>query len=898
MKKKALNSGKSRVGIAVVIVMAIAVCLAGWYFARRHSSTGTVRNVVLISIDTCRADHLSCYGYKRLTTPNVDSVARAGVLFKSALTPVPLTMPAHSSMLTGTYPPTHGARLNDGYSLSAGNVTLAEIMREAGYQTAAFVGGFPLDQGFGLNQGFDTYDCKFTIKNEQWLWGNQRTAGEVNRSALAWLQGHARKPFFLFLHYFDAHYPYEPPLPYARDYAGDLYAGEIAYVDHCIGEVLKKLRDSGAEDNTLIIITGDHGEDLGEHGEPYHGYFIYQATQHVPLVIRAPRNSKGWQVEDNVSLVDIMPTVLDVVGLKTPPKVEGVSLRHYLEGSPRSARGGKTSEQPRQIYCESLEPATFQCSSLRSVVEAGWKYIRAPKEELYDLKHDPVEKTNLIEKEPQLARRLRGRLETMTQKMESAAPGRRQSDVDPETVKRLQSLGYVGGGAKPATLALDATLEDPKDFLPTYVRFDKARSAFYGKHREEAKKALLELIASRPTFIAAHGMLAVIALAEHRLANAAEYCSRIVEILSSSKASTEPPLTTGNNLTADLAEAHFNLANVLQQMGKFAEAIGHYEEAVRMRPDYQQARINIGLALVQSGKCAQAIGHYEEALRLKPDSVEVHVDLGLALVQSGKFAEAIGHYEEALRVKPDCVEAHYNLGRLLQQTGELTEAIGHYESCLRLKPEFAKATPDLESDLAEARTAQGAIERYEQVLRTRPDDVEAHNGLGNVLQQIGRAEEAIPHFREAARIRPNDGTAHYNLAVALEQRGKATEAIGHYEEALRLKPDFLLALNNLSWIRATSAVSKLRDGAEAVRLAENACQFTKHKQSALLDTLAAAYAEAGKFQEAVATAEEGIALAKAGGKSALVAEIQARVELYRSGKPYREPPRTMPVVGE
>ncbi len=300
------SSGTRRASLVAVVLAAALVVWAGWHFLRRrpqeaagqgnppaaaaggHAGINGIRNVLLVSIDTCRADHLGCYGYKRPTTPNIDAVAQDGTIFKMALTPVPVTTPAHSSMFTGTYPPTHGVRLNTYDRLADSNVTLAKLLRDAGYQTAAFVGGFPLDSRFGLNQGFDTYDGRFTEKNL-----SKRAAEDVSRPALAWLEDHGKQPFFLFLHYYDAHYPYEPHPADTAPYADDPYAGEIAYIDHCIGRVLDRLRARGLYDNTLVIITGDHGEGLGEHGETAHGFFIYQSTLRVPLVIRAPGTMSG-----------------------------------------------------------------------------------------------------------------------------------------------------------------------------------------------------------------------------------------------------------------------------------------------------------------------------------------------------------------------------------------------------------------------------------------------------------------------------------------------------------------------------------------------------------------------------------------------------------------------------
>lgn len=299
-----------------------------------------------------------------------------------------------------------------------------------------------------------------------------------------------------------------------------------------------------------------------------------------------------------------------------------------------------------------------------------------------------------------------------------------------------------------------------------------------------------------------------------------------------------------------------NLGNALLHVDKVTEAIRSYEQALQIQPDYAQGHANLGSALTRAGKLPEAIGHIEQALRIEPNSALAHNYFGLALLQGGKVPEAIGHFEQALRIQPASDEVHFNLARALAATGRLPEAIGHLE----------------------------------QALKIRPNHPLVHHSLGLAFLQTGKVPEAIKHFEEALRIKPGLAEAHYALAVALEKVGKFQEAIGHYTEAVRLRPDLLLALNNLAWIRATNADSKLRDGAEAVRLAEHACQLTGRKQASCLDTLAVAYAEAGRFQEALATAEEAVALARAAKQSA-ADEIQSRLELYRAGKPYREPVR-------
>jgi len=717
----------------VIVVAAIVAGSAGWYFTHKPSRVHGVRNIVLISIDTCRADHLSCYGFKRKTTPNIDAVARDGVLFQEALTPVPLTTPAHSSLFTGTYPPTHGVHLNNGVGLADSNVTLAEVLRDAGFQTAAFVSGFPLDPQFGLNQGFDTYDSKFTKTSESSSNYSERSAEEVSRPALAWLDQHKDKPFFVFVHYFDAHVPYDPPEPYRSSYADDPYAGEIAYLDGWIGQVAERLRALDVYDDTLLIILGDHGESLGDHGEKSHGFFVYQATQHVPLVIRAPHGVTDRRLEGRVSLVDLMPTILDLAGLKTPERVQGTSLRAALEGH-------QARDAARPLYCESFEATQFDCSALHGMVSGSWKYIRAPRQELYDLSNDPTETRNVIDQEQPTAQRLRDRLEEMLQEMEAAAPQQTPPSADPDAVRRLQSLGYVGGVATPTTSAFTPGLEDPKDFLPSYERLRTANALFHANRGSEAERELRDLVASRPGLIAAHQQLAQIARHERRLAETAERYATIVTLLTA--AAKDP---------RQLAEAHYNLAFALRDMGRDAEAIRHFEDALLARPDY----------------------------------VDALNSLGLALARAGRFKEAIARYDEALRIQPDQAQVHNNLGNALRETGRLMEALGHYD------------------------------------------------------------------------------------------------------EALRIKPDSVSALTNLALIRATDGDPQLRNGEEAVRLAERACALTGRDNVGCLDTLAAAYAEARRFDDAVTTAEQAVALARSANQEALADEIVSRVALYRDRRPYR-----------
>jgi arylsulfatase A-like enzyme len=308
--------------LLAIIVVAVIVIHSG---QSNRTWQEEIENIVLISIDTCRADYLSCYGYERKTTPNIDSVAEGSILFENVITPIPQTLPAHCSMLTGTTPLYHGIHDNLGYQLGPSNITLAEILSENGYKTGAVIGSFVLDSQFGLKQGFDSYSDHFEdeVTTGRFI---ERKAEEVSRFGIEWLQKNYNENFFLFLHYYDPHFRYEPPEPFASSFEDNLYAGEVAYTDHCIGQVIQKLKKLGVYDSTLLIITSDHGEMLGEHGEIEHGYFIYQSAIKVPLIIKLAGQNKPQKISHLASLNDIVPTICGLLGIQPPSCIQGKDL--------------------------------------------------------------------------------------------------------------------------------------------------------------------------------------------------------------------------------------------------------------------------------------------------------------------------------------------------------------------------------------------------------------------------------------------------------------------------------------------------------------------------------------------------------------------------------------------
>ena len=405
--------------------------------AASASAAGTDYNVLLVTLDTIRTDRLSCYGSKFVQTPRIDGLAANGALFERAFAHVPLTLPSHTNILLGVTPLAHGVNESNKSVVPGGFITLAEILKKSGYATAAFVSAFPLDSRFGLTRGFDVYDDAYPARPGAGEAFSERPAGKTVAAALRWLSGRKGK-WFCWVHLWDPHAPYAPPEPYASRFKADPYSGEVAYVDAELGRLLDEVAKGGGLGNTLVVLTGDHGEALGEHGETGHGYFAYNATIRVPLII-AGAGTKALRVKDTVSHVDIFPTVCEVLGLDRPPSLQGESLAPFLRGKTVKAR---------PVYFESLEANLNRgWAPLRGIIAEGKKYIDSPIPELYDLEKDFAEETNMAPGTDLQAFR-----KMLEDKMKRDASPLRDEAVrrtDRETRERLRSLGYASSPVAP-----------------------------------------------------------------------------------------------------------------------------------------------------------------------------------------------------------------------------------------------------------------------------------------------------------------------------------------------------------------------------------------------------------------------------------------------------------------
>jgi arylsulfatase A-like enzyme/Tfp pilus assembly protein PilF len=625
----------------LLIMLVILLAGAGIWFVVQQRSVPAIRHVVLISLDTCRADHLSCYGYAQPTTPHIDALARQGYLFCHAMTPIPLTLPAHASMLTGTIPPHHGKHDNRDVHFDRSHVTLASLLKSKGYRTGAFVGSQILNGHFGLNRGFDTYHDRFAQQDQ-----SERRAEEVNRAAFAWLEEQQDNPFFLFLHYYDPHDAYDPPEPFATTFKESPYAGEIAYVDHCIGEVVAKLKSLDMYESSLIIVTSDHGEMLGEHGEDTHMYFIYQSALKVPMVYKLPGSHAAREIDGLASIIDIVPTVCALVDIDPPAGIQGKNLAGYFSQKP-------PPPEDRYLYCESLYPTKYEANSLLGLMSRQWKYIQTTRPELYDLQKDPGEQTNLVETHPHRARILKDRLAQILEQTVRQGEAQEDTPLDPELLKHLLSLGYVGGSSVKEDFSFDQSKEDPKDLIGFHNEFRKI-SHLVEQSKLEGQKILADarasaerLIQQHPGYYGLYQVLLNITVQQEDYASAIRYGEKALV------------------LKSGLFRVHHNLGLAYSRTQQHDEAVKQFELALEsMHKDqtvspYQVAEVlnSLAWALVtcpnqELWDPAKALELSQKACSLTPSQHPQYPKylntLAVAHARLDNFSEAVKLSEKAL----------------------------------------------------------------------------------------------------------------------------------------------------------------------------------------------------------------------------------------------------------
>jgi len=708
-------------GWSCVLLSALVQGGCNWLEAR---PTGP--SVLFVTIDTLRADHVGAYGAKGAETPTLDALATRGVLFEHAIATAPLTLPSHASLLTGQYPPTHGVRHNGIFMVSDAAETLAERFQASGFATGAVIAAAVLDPWFGLEQGFDHYDADLPKERAGAAGFFERHATQVTDAALTWL-GRTERPFFLWVHYYDPHASYRPPEPFAGRFPGRPYDGEIAYVDHELGRLLAGLESSGRLAGTVVAVTSDHGEGLGEHGEESHSYFVYDSVLRVPLLIAGPGVPAGRRVAALAPNPGVAATLVGLAGLPPLAKTDVADLAP-LWREPETARGpaqaeraaSGASEVPRWAYAESLAgELDHGWAPIHAIRTDAFHYIRAPRPELFDLAKDPREQQNLLGAAPArehdaVVRESETKLAGL---LERAAPFARV-EVDAETRARIEALGYVV-----PTGPSVATGADPKDVQHLGTLGFKVLALLFQRRYAECEQLALEGLRKMP----------------------------------------------------GSARLHDALARLYVETQRLEPALHHAREAARLNPHWADFQAQVAYVHLLRGEFEPSLAAFTRAVELDPDHPGAHIGLMWKLRAGGSLEETERHAELALRQGGD-------RAAVVERVAEVWEALGEYDRALAVYEDGAKRFADAKqlhmrlaiqyARLGDAKRA--ATERT--AAGETGQDVNLRNRLGIAFASRRDYALAEPVFRDILRERPEEPSTRIFLARLLRETGRAEEA--------------------------------------------------------------------------------------------------------------------------
>ena len=666
-------------------------------------------NVLLITLDTLRADHLGSYGYAGGATPALDSIAARGVRFDQAGSAVPLTMPSHATILSGLLPLHHGVRNNGAGSFPDRHPTLATLFSAAGYRTAAFTGAFVLDHRFGLNRGFDVYDDE--IPRDPTLGDHleaERRGDLVVDRALSWLGGSDARPFFAWVHLYDAHAPYVAPEPLRSRYASSPYDGEIAFVDQQVQRLLTALEQSGQRERTIVVVTGDHGEALGEHGELTHGLLLYEPSLRVPFLIDAPGLLKPHVVKTPVSLADLAPTIAALAALPMQA-TDGRDLSADL-------RAGK-EPAAADVYAETEYPTVFGWSALTSLRRGNNKYIAAPSPELYDLAKDPRESQNVYTVERRTMRALATALDAVRATVSKQAPA--QNAPDAETMAKLASLGYVGGTPANRT----GPRPDPKQMVTLFRAFEQATWATTAKDFAKAGPILEDLVKRDPENPVFRAALA-------KVERQRGHSERAIELYREAVV-----------FAPDDAQAWYNLAAAFQEVGDMPRAAEAVQEALKRDSGNADALNVLGIIQSAGGKPAQALDEFQKAAAIDPRNARIHNNIGNAARALGRFPEAEAAFRRAIELAPTYPDPHNGLGALDIDRNLYPEAVRNFDRALQLSPDYHEARFNRAVALQLGGDLAGASTEYRAFLARSANDpsfAKQRQAAQEIIAQLSR----------------------------------------------------------------------------------------------------------------------------------------------------------------
>jgi len=647
------------------------------------------RNVLLVTIDTLRGDALGCDGGPA-RTPTIDAIAASGLRFSFAHAHAVVTLPSHASILTGLYPYQHGYRENAGFRLPPGTATLATRLKAAGFETGAFVAAFPLDARFGLTPGFDTYDGRFDdVGSGAEFLLPERPGPIVVSRAVAWIRARGGR-WFAWVHLYEPHAPYRPASPFDREYADRPYYGEVAAADRALVPLVAALRDAARP--TLVVVTGDHGEALGDHAETTHGLFAYESTLHVPLIVSEQRaqsgqRPQGTEVSDVPARhIDIVPTILDALGLPVPAELPGHSLR---------TRADRDGAAARASYFEAMESMLdFGFAPLAGVLVGREKYIELPLPELYDLSRDAGETANLVARGGERARVLAARLG----EFHAPLPGAPRAEA-PEVAARLRALGYVSGSAARKTRYTER--DDPKQLVEVDRLMHEAVALDDEGKLREAIALYRRILATRPDMMAASRHLA---FDQWRLGDAGAAIAALRAALAAGAA------TPG---------ARIQLATYLSEAGQSTQAIELLQIAAGAEPTLDALNA-LGIAYARSGRPADALAAFARSLEIDPGNAMTFENVGAVHLDAGKLGDAKQAFERAIASNPESSQGHAGLAMVAIRQGDRRTAIAEWERAVALQPANFDALYDLGIQLAQDGQTAAARRYLTQFVRTAP----------------------------------------------------------------------------------------------------------------------------------------------------------------------------------
>lgn len=688
-------------------------------------------NVILFTLDTLRADFVSAYGERKAETPNIDRVAAEGVLFETCIAQTPLTLPSHTSILSGSYPMYHQVRDNGGFLVPESLEFISEVLQKQGFTTAAFIATYVLHSKWGVNQGFNMYSDDFDLtKYKKISLGNvQKRADEILGNAKEWLAENKHKKFFTWIHLYDPHTPYAPPSPFKEKFVDQPYRGEVEYLDYELGLFFDWLKKEGIYDNSLIIMMADHGESLGEHDEDTHGFFIYEPTVHIPLIIRAPFSFPRQRIKNITESIDVAPTILEALGISIPASYQGQSLLNLMFGD--------KARQKNDAYTETYYPRLhYGWSELKAMYyNKNWKYIQAPKQELYNLQEDVGEKENLALKESVETRRARTRLQEFNaEKSQNARKVGEALKLDKDDLQKLAALGYFTNTVDTSN---KTDLPDPKGKVVVFNNLADATKSMQEKDYTRAIKILETVIAENPQIV--DGIL--------------------------------------------------QLGNAYTENKMHKEALACFYRVLEQKPDYQAAMINVVNSLIRLGQLDKGIEEIQRFFKTFPRDHTLYNELGTIYFIKKDYEKALTALNKSLEIEQINPNSLSKLGEIYVIKKDYQMAETFLNKAKAINPTLQK----LYFNLAQVEEARGnmdkAVEYYKIELENSPDAYKSAYNAAENLRNSGRYDEALEYYRKSIEGNPQFNIPYFMIAkYYLDRRTDIDEAIKLCDQGIEIKP--------------------------------------------------------------------------------------------------------------